>query len=201
MIERLDIPTIDQYARIYSLLQEKINELVDAVNNLSDPYWHCNDCGWCKRKAPSCSLCHKPAIHNKESKTIYKPLPDSLSDRPSIFEKPSLAEQYRTAHVHENDSPKISGLTVETLKNVMNESQKWNECREHCIEAVEKLVKANEQKISKEKTTGLTFEEALVFFRNGETISRSGWKNNFNKNTLDIISTKDILADDWEVRD
>lgn len=54
-------------------------------------------------------------------------------------------------------------------------------------------------KCNKEKTTGLTFEEAMVFLRRGKKISRPGWERN-SKSCL-YINDEDFLRTDWEVRE
>lgn len=63
--------------------------------------------------------------------------------------------------------------------------------------------------LPKEKTTGLTFEEAMVFFRKGRNIARENWPGcwhaNFQSKRYDTLNStvdvKGILANDWEVRE
>lgn len=48
----------------------------------------------------------------------------------------------------------------------------------------------------------MKFEEALEYYRRGETIRRKGFKNknlSFYNLTRDEVSTFDIMSEDWEV--
>jgi hypothetical protein len=54
--------------------------------------------------------------------------------------------------------------------------------------------------LMKQKTTGLTFEEAIVAFKNHKSIYRNGWECSINYLDKTIhLNIDDLLATDWEI--